>query len=224
MQDTYYLDKLYPIQDKVLRIVESVNSKFYLTGGTVLGRVYLNHRYSDDLDFFANREGDFLKEVDEILTELKNSFGVNVPVREETYVLAWVIEKDISLKIDFVNDVEFRVGEIVKHPFFSRIDSWQNILSNKITALTRSEGKDVADILEIARKYSFNWMEVVNQALNKDTWVEEIRVSQAIHDFPVAKLERVKWINDLDSNQAAIDLKVIGKDILLGADNSLCKK
>jgi len=224
MHDKYYLDKLYPLQDKVLRIVESINSKFYLTGGTVLSRAYLHHRYSDDLDFFLNRENDFLKEVDKILIELKKSFEVKVPVREEAYVLVFVNEKEISLKIDFVNDVGFHVGEIVNHPFFKRVDSWQNILSNKITALTRSEGKDIADILELSKKYSFNWMEVINQALNKDTWVEEVRVSQAIHDFPIEKLERVKWIYTLDSNQAITDLKIIAKDILLGTDNSLFKK
>ncbi|MBS1681024.1 MAG: nucleotidyl transferase AbiEii/AbiGii toxin family protein [Bacteroidetes bacterium] len=63
MQDTYYSDKLYPLQDEILRIVESVNSIFYMTGGTVLSRAYLHHRYSDDLDFFVNQKSDFLKEV-----------------------------------------------------------------------------------------------------------------------------------------------------------------
>ncbi|MCD4795127.1 MAG: nucleotidyl transferase AbiEii/AbiGii toxin family protein [Bacteroidales bacterium] len=28
---------------------------FYLTGGTALVRFYLNHRYSEDLDFFVNK-------------------------------------------------------------------------------------------------------------------------------------------------------------------------
>jgi predicted nucleotidyltransferase component of viral defense system len=32
---------------------------FYLTGGTALSRAYLNHRYSDDLDFFVNAVNDF---------------------------------------------------------------------------------------------------------------------------------------------------------------------
>ena len=54
MQETYYIDKLYPFQDEILKIIEDLNLDFYLTGGTALGRCYLNHRYSDDLDFFVN--------------------------------------------------------------------------------------------------------------------------------------------------------------------------
>jgi predicted nucleotidyltransferase component of viral defense system len=53
----YYKD-LYVIQDGVFEIVEA--SDFYLTGGTALSRFYLNHRYSDVLDFFAHQKADFL--------------------------------------------------------------------------------------------------------------------------------------------------------------------
>ena len=59
MQKTYYIDKLYPVQDKVLHIVENSNAEFYLTGGTALGRFYLQHRHSDDLDLFLNAHPDF---------------------------------------------------------------------------------------------------------------------------------------------------------------------
>jgi len=52
----YYTDKLYPFQDKIVQIVQSCATKFYLTGGTVLCRKYLQHRYSDDLDFTSDIE------------------------------------------------------------------------------------------------------------------------------------------------------------------------
>jgi len=61
MPETFYLDKLYPFQDKILKLVEQLDLEFYLTGGTALGRCYLNHRYSDDLDFFVNRHKGFKK-------------------------------------------------------------------------------------------------------------------------------------------------------------------
>ena len=32
---------------------------FYLTGDTALSRAYLNHRYSDDMDFFVNGSDNF---------------------------------------------------------------------------------------------------------------------------------------------------------------------
>jgi predicted nucleotidyltransferase component of viral defense system len=56
MLKNYYTNNLYPFQDLVLKLIMEVDDTFYLTGGTALGRHYLKHRYSDDLDFFVNWE------------------------------------------------------------------------------------------------------------------------------------------------------------------------
>ena len=45
MPEMYYPDTLYPFQDKILKVVESLKLDFYLTDGTALGRFYSNHRY-----------------------------------------------------------------------------------------------------------------------------------------------------------------------------------
>ena len=50
--NTEFYDALYSFQDAVLETVFEEPLGFYLTGGTALGRFYLHHRYSDDLDFF----------------------------------------------------------------------------------------------------------------------------------------------------------------------------
>ena len=54
MDNSFYLDKLYPFQDRVLKAMSGVETELYLTGGTASSRGYLNHRFSDDLDFFVN--------------------------------------------------------------------------------------------------------------------------------------------------------------------------
>jgi predicted nucleotidyltransferase component of viral defense system len=59
MSENHYLNSLYPLQDSVLNTLSKLKIDFYLTGGTALGRHYLKHRYSDDLDFFLNRALDF---------------------------------------------------------------------------------------------------------------------------------------------------------------------
>ena len=59
MSEKYYTNDLYPFQDLVLKLIMKVDDRFYLTGGTALGRHYLKHRYSDDLDLFVNRENNF---------------------------------------------------------------------------------------------------------------------------------------------------------------------
>ncbi len=60
MDKAFYLNVFYPFQDEVLRILnEEIETGFYLTGGTAASRGYLNHRFSDDLDFFINDDNRF---------------------------------------------------------------------------------------------------------------------------------------------------------------------
>ena len=62
MSKNYYTNNLYNLyrfQDLVLKLIMKVDDTFYLTGGTALGRHYLEHRYSDGLDLFVNRENNF---------------------------------------------------------------------------------------------------------------------------------------------------------------------
>jgi len=45
--------KLYLLQNRFLKWWCDLALPFYLTGGTALGRFYLNHRYSEDLDYIG---------------------------------------------------------------------------------------------------------------------------------------------------------------------------
>ena len=70
MQNDYYQNILYPLQDKVLSVIGTLPVDFYLTGGTALSRAYLRHRYSDDLDFFVNNIPDFKPQVNMVIKAL----------------------------------------------------------------------------------------------------------------------------------------------------------
>jgi len=74
MSENYYINNLYPFQDLVLKLIMKVDDAFYLTGGTALGRHYLKHRYSDDLDFFVNRENNFKQLSNKIISQLQSEF------------------------------------------------------------------------------------------------------------------------------------------------------
>ncbi|MBX2895261.1 MAG: hypothetical protein KF763_07455 [Cyclobacteriaceae bacterium] len=183
MSDKYYTERLYPLQDRVLKEIEKSGTFLYLTGETVVSRVYLNHRYSDDLDLFSNQHPNFEKEIDRLTQHLKKSFEVDLQVKEESYGRAFIKEKDVLLKIDYVNDVGSRVGEITESAIFERTDNWRNILSNKITALSREEGKDAADIILMCQNYSFKWREIIDEAKGKDSWIDEVNASRFLHFF-----------------------------------------
>jgi predicted nucleotidyltransferase component of viral defense system len=133
----FYKD-LYALQDDVFKILENYN--FYLTGGTALSRFYLNHRYSDDLDFFVHQKPDFLEVVKEIIARLKEKFFLEtrvmtadftqVHIHTETFHEKYREHFPAKLKIDFVNEQDIpRFGELVSFESFSRIDNMRNILS-----------------------------------------------------------------------------------------------
>ena len=73
MDRAFYFDTLYPLQDRVLKVINTVETDFYLTGGTASSRGYLHHRFSDDLDLFVNDDPRFALWNDRIIHTLADS-------------------------------------------------------------------------------------------------------------------------------------------------------
>ena len=219
----YYLERLYPLQDSFLKFFDHQNQgRFYLTGGTALSRFYYQHRYSEDLDFFSVAE---LKNFREILPKIldaarQKGFLIEVETISEHFFRIYVKEKETSLKIDFVNEVAFHWGELNRFPFFACVDNEINILSNKVTCISRYEVKDIADIWVLARRLSFSWREVVGIAEKKSP-VDPIEVSKIIKSLPREELKLIKWAFDIQIDEVYADLQTIAEDILLGQTNSL---
>ncbi len=222
MPETFYSAKIYPFMDTIMALVRRADTSFYLTGGTALGRHYLNHRYSDDLDFFINQANDFRDQVKKVLEELRLGGILFDPgTAADTFVRILVREGDTPLKIDFVNDVAFHYGDFQEAPFYPRIDHWRNILSNKLCALSRKEPKDMADILFISQNFSFSWTEIFREARQKDIWVEPLEISRIIHDFPLDLFGAVRWIKTPDWGKLAEGIIKLHEDIFHGRKNSL---
>jgi len=225
MPGDYYENILYPIQDKVLKLLNSLPVDFYLTGGTALSRAYLNHRYSDDLDFFLNGSESFK---DQAETVVKNMPQLNLKFEilqaDEGFLRIIITDKSCSLKLDFVNDVPFRKGKPVSTLLYRLTDTPENMLSNKITALSRFAAKDVVDLVYLSGQFSFNWTEIISDASQKDMWVNPVEASKVLDDFPLEKLDEINWTNDPPDRQwFKSRLDIIIRDILQGSQNSIYK-
>ena len=128
-------DQLYRVQDWVLDQLRRTNHSFYLTGGTALSRGYYEHRYSEDLDFFVNDAPDFEISRDRCLYALQEAtaargWKLEIVLREERFGRAFV-HGDIPLKLEFINDIPFRVGQPIQHPALGLLDTKENILANR---------------------------------------------------------------------------------------------
>ena len=222
MPERKFYNNLYAVQDDLMEMVQDQEVDFYLTGGTALSRCYLNHRYSDDLDFFVNEAPDFKKQTERVVSAIRQAgMQIEIGTASESFLRITVLKDEVSLKIDFVNDVIYHYGDFETAHFFNKIDSWRNILSNKLSAVSRLEPKDIVDLLFIAKKFAFEWPDIMAEAKNKDLWVEPLNVSRIIKEFPVKLFDTIKWIIPADQKVLDIERLQMHDDIFYGRSNSL---
>ena len=219
--------KLYHLQDKFLSWWVKLDFPFYLTGGTALGRFYLEHRFSEDLDFFVNANNNYQNYIIELKNRIIKHFDVNIQqsLFYDDYSRFYISDNsEIFLKIEFVNDVKHHANSPLSFKY-GKIDTPLNILANKLTALlSRDEPKDIVDIIHLALNYSFNWVDIFHHAKQK-ALINELDIEQRLVSFPIDWLKNVKWLDqpiDLIKNRNI--LNQIADDFLLGKMNSVGKQ
>jgi len=214
--------KLYKIQDRIILSLKGKLEGFYLTGGTALGRYYLDHRYSEDLDFFVNADAEFSNKLNRIFRKLKEAFPIDeeLSLLTDSYARLYIAGED-RLKIDFVNDVPEHWSAL-QNADGLMIDNPANILANKLCAiLNRDEPKDFFDIVSISSEYSFTWRDVYYQAASKQL-INETDIAIRLSSFPVNLLSNQIWLkSDVDRGDFATKLQSISNDLLFGRENSL---
>lgn len=232
--EKFYQDFLYPFQDGILSIVRKLNTPFYLTGGTALSRHYFNHRFSDDLDLFVNDDKYYDWHVGQLLQALEDKqktgeFVIDYPrLRKEEHYMQFFLTKEtahrnmlVELKIDLINDLAAHYGDFEQNEKLGKIDSWRNILSNKLSAIFRYEAKDFVDIWIIAKHKAFHWKQIILEAKTKEAGVDPIVIFEILKSFPLKVLSSVKWNIAVDEKAFLSDLSIIANDIFKGSENTL---
>lgn len=152
------------------------NSKFaenfYFTGGTALSSFYLNHRISEDLDFFTEKEVEtlavniFLKSIKEKIgfksTDYQSSFNRNM------FFLHFK-NKEV-LKVEFTYFPFPRIEKGKKEGKLV-IDSLTDIAVNKVFAISQNpRARDFIDIYFILKEIFLEFKELVKKARMKFDW------------------------------------------------------
>ena len=219
MNKSIYIRQLYPLQNQVVKIINEAETNFYLTEGTALSRGYLDHRFSDDLDYFTNDDSSFNLHVDRAINGLLSepSLKLDVISRAERYAqLAIEKEGAIVLKLEFVNDVPSHVGAIVNHPVLGRIDSVDNILANKVTAvLSREEPKDLADIWGICTKLELSLHQAITDAESKAAGIFPADLARVLLSASKTDWEVINWIEAPAVENFVKELHLLGEELLI---------
>ena len=213
-----YLHTLYPFQEEALHVINGVESGFYLTGGTAASRAYLHHRFSDDLDLFVNDDNSFTLWTDRIIQTLTQqpSWQVRVELRDLRFVRLTVIRNGFPLKIEMINDVPAHIGPITVHPQLGRIDSAENILANKITAVvSREEPKDLADIWGFCMQMGLSLTDALENAHGKAAGIFPADVARVLLSATEADWQLIRWIDAPPVVDFLRDLRILGEALIV---------
>ena len=154
----------------------ALNEVFFLTGGTALSAFYLQHRYSEDLDFFT-AQPDQVPQVLPILTEIAKQSGGKIEIRRQFRTFLEVLvhgPRGEMTKCDFAQDSPFRLQPVIRHESLNIfVDNALDISCNKLSALfDRSEAKDFIDVFFIDREL-FPFNELLIQARQKHVGLDD---------------------------------------------------
>lgn len=218
MIDDFYAHKLYPFQDEVLKIINRLETGLYLTGGTAASRGYLNHRYSDDLDFFVNDEPDFVIWVERAIQSLSmiEKWDLEILSRYDRFVRLNLSQFELALKMEFINDVPSRVGEVINHPTLGRLDTAENILANKLTALlTREEPKDLADVWGFCCQMNLSLEQAISGAKGKAAGIFPADLSRVLLSATQSDYDLIRWITSPNVDDFIRDLHQLGEKLII---------
>lgn len=167
------------------RFLEAVGSvphfvkRFYLTGGTPLAAFYLQHRFSEDLDFFSEQEVD-AQEVHIFLEAQKKKLGIKKIEMEQSFNrnLFFLEMSGGLLKTEFTYFPFTRLEKSPEKKFLIEIDSPRDIAVNKLfTIYNRTKARDYIDLYLLCKEYGFAVTELIAFVRSKfDTHMDPIQL------------------------------------------------
>lgn len=168
------MELLNKIQNKILTVFPDIldSNNFYLTGGTALSYFYLQHRKSNDLDFFTSLEEIILP----FSRKLEDALNTHQMVIQRhrgihSFVELSAEKGNESTIVHLAYDSAFRFEQTKEFPEFHglKVDSFIDIAVNKLLALFgRANLRDFIDVFYLVKTGKFNPDELMEKAKIKD--------------------------------------------------------
>lgn len=169
-----------------------ITQNFYLTGGTALAAFYLHHRYSEDLDFFSEREFDIVQ-LDVVLKKTKEKLAISKIDYQQSYnrnIFFLHFGKEV-VKTEFTYFPFPRIEQGEKE-YGIQIDSLLDIATNKLfTIYQRTQARDYIDLYTIVKEKGYGLSDLVKKARIKFDWhIDALQLgtqfvkSEGVEDYP----------------------------------------
>lgn len=213
------------LSDNQIKILEAISYDkaicriFYLTGGTALAEYYLQHRLSEDLDFFSEEEFD-IQAINIFFAKNKKSLGIKKVDIQQSFnrnLIFLYLKKDI-VKTEFTYFPFPRIEKkIKKNKLF--IDSLEDIAVNKLFVIYQKPRlRDFIDLYLIIKKTGWSIEDLIKKAKMKFDWHmdylqlgSQFLLSEKIKDYPrmIVKLKNEEWQKFFISQAKSFSEKVV---------------
>ncbi|OGK10201.1 hypothetical protein A2767_02000 [Candidatus Roizmanbacteria bacterium RIFCSPHIGHO2_01_FULL_35_10] len=200
------------IFDKV-RNSDFFRTNFYFTGGTALSEFYLQHRYSEDLDFFPEKKFglDIVREKVSLWSK-DHKFTFKAEFVEFVYIFILNFSYGTSLKLDFGYYPHQRLEKGKMFGNFA-VDSLLDIAVNKLSAINqRSTVRDFVDLYFLLDKFTiWDLIEGVRVKFNQeiDYWILGADLGYTVEQFDTLP----KMIKPLTLNRLKNFYRKLAKDL-----------
>lgn len=194
---------------------------FYLTGGTALAGFYIPYRYSEDLDFFSEKEVDTLS-IHVFLKTVTQEIGISA-IESQTSLnrnlfFLTLTDKTI-LKTEFTYFPFAPIEERKLHDGV-QVDSPIDIATNKLfTIYQRTKARDYMDLYMLCKIYHYTVAELVGNArLKFDSHIDLLKLgtqfnnASEVKDFPrlVTNLPEQEWQSFFQTESDKLKPEILG--------------
>lgn len=184
-----------------------IRENFWLTGGTALAEFYLQHRLSEDLDFFTDNKDIFRVAIEDFRSQAqKENIKLEVKKNTETFADINAI-LDEKIKLNFAVDAPYRFKPTIESKFGIKVENKVDLSCNKLSALfNRYEPKDFTDVYFI-HKELFNLDNLIPWAKDKHEGMDNywLSVSFLQVEKAIFFLQMIKSVDVDDLKQVFIN-------------------
>lgn len=180
---------------------------FYFTGGTVLTAFYLQHRYSEDIDLFCEKEEVNLLAVRSFLGKVQKEFGIEkVDYRQFLGLHSFQLffPNQVVLKVDFNYYPFLRIEKGLDYEGIA-VDSILDIAVNKVhTIAMQPRARDFIDLFFIVREKKFVMRDLFMHTKAKFDWhIDPVQLGSRFllaaekKDYPrmIKPIDHSEWQN-----------------------------
>lgn len=189
---------------------KQITKRFYFTGGTALAAFYLEHRISEDIDLFTEKEEVDQSLIDVFLRKISQKLSI-IEIKKSqflglvSYKLVYKDKEELKVDFNYYPFLRINKGKKFKN---LEIDSLYDIAVNKVhTMFMQIRSRDFIDLYFIMKTTDYSLDQLIKDAKIKFDWhIDKVTLA--------SQFIKVKEISDMPTMLVSFNKKDMEKFFL----------